>query len=62
MTWDRPSDGEDLVVSRSQMALKLLAINLARKWLGKGDELQDGTLDLCKNCLLRMRQAALCFE
>lgn len=53
MTWDRPPDGEDLVVHRSYMALKFLAMNLARKWLGKGDELPDGTLGLCKNYLLQ---------
>lgn len=62
MTWDSPPDGEDLVVRRSYMALKFLATNLARKWLGKGDELHDGTLGLCKNCLLRRRQTALSFE
>lgn len=40
------------------MGLKLLA----RKWLGKGDELQYSTLGLYKNCLLHMRQRALYSE
>lgn len=44
------------------MTPKWLAINLASKWQGKGDALQDGILGLCKNVLFCMRQTALCFE